>query len=576
MSMGNDLQYVVGAETSPYERSMNRVRDKAGIVSKAIGIGFKTSAAAAVAAFAGMAASGTKSFAELERKMLRTQSIIKATGNAAGLEATELLTFAKELDLATLGNRDAILAAINTMQTFKSVSGDTFKRSIELSQDLSEVLGTDIKSSALQLGKALEDPIKGISALSRVGVSFTEDQKKMIKSMVEANKTVEAQGVILDTLAKQVGGAARGAAGGLSGSVDTLDYQWTEFKETLASSTGIVNNTAWAINKLSGALKSMSDWMAGPSPTKALADDIARIEKALSKDKAWLPGGKERLQGVLDSYKAQLEALKTGDEQGDDWGLPKPKKFSLSPFGEDSAEVETVKKSLYGFVSQDEYDAQVTAYQEHQNALIAMKQAGLAAGWEAKEEALRQYIEQSNREIEAEREKEEAKKAIRKAAGLAMVQNSKMALAEFGKNSTAAFEAFKAISISETIVNTYAAATAAYKAMAGIPVVGPALGAAAAAAAVAYGMAQVSAISAMSPGSKGSAVGTTSASTTTNANPTGTQDSTGLDPAYAAEEKKGSLTINVEGDVIGDETWIDQLAEKINWAINDRDVVLNT
>jgi hypothetical protein len=570
------LQYVVGAQTSQYERSMNRIQTKAGAVSKAIGIGFKTSAAAIVAAFAGMAASGTKSFAELERKMLRTQSIIKATGNAAGLEATELLKFAKELDLSTLGNRDAILSAINTMQTFKSVSGDTFKRSIELSQDLSEVLGTDITSSALQLGKALEDPIKGISALSRVGVSFTEDQKKMIKSMVEANKTVEAQGVILDTLAKQVGGAAKGAAGGLSGSVDTLDYRWTEFKETLASSTGVINNTAWAIDKLSGALKAMSEYLSGPTAAQALEEDIAGMEKAFAKNPNWTGYVADRLRTKLEQAKAQLEALKAGDEQGADWGTRPETPEWAKPLGEDTAANEEAKKTLYGFVSPDEYDAQVKAYQDYQDALVKMRQDGLAAGWEAKEEALRQYIEQSNREVEAERQKEEAKKEMQKAAGLAMVSNTKMAFAEFGKSSTAAFEAFKAISISETVVNTYAAATAAYKAMAGIPVVGPALGVAAAAAAVAYGMAQVSAISAMTPGSKGSAAGTTSASTTTNANPTGTQASTGLDPAYASEDKKGSLTINVEGDVIGDETWIDQLAEKINWAIADRDVVLNT
>lgn len=52
----------------------------------------------------------------------------------------------------------------------------------------------------------------------------------------------------------------------------------------------------------------------------------------------------------------------------------------------------------------------------------------------------------------------------------------------------------KAAAIAQTIINTYSSATSAYSAMAGIPYVGPFLGAAAAAAAVVAGMANVQAI----------------------------------------------------------------------------------
>jgi hypothetical protein len=102
------------------------------------------------------------------------------------------------------------------MQTFRAVSGDTFDRSIELSVDLAEVLGTDLRSQVVQLGKALEDPITGLTALRRVGVSFTESQKEQIKTLVASGEALKAQGIILDTISKQVGGAAEGAAGGLS------------------------------------------------------------------------------------------------------------------------------------------------------------------------------------------------------------------------------------------------------------------------------------------------------------------------------------------------------------------------
>lgn len=72
-------------------------------------------------------------------------------------------------------------------------------------------------------------------------------------------------------------------------------------------------------------------------------------------------------------------------------------------------------------------------------------------------------------------------------------------------NSKKMFEVGKAAAISETVINTYKSATSAYSAMAGIPIVGPALGAAAAAAAVVAGIANVQKIQSTSFGSTSSA-----------------------------------------------------------------------
>ena len=73
---------------------------------------------------------------------------------------------------------------------------------------MSPVLGTDASGSAIQLGKALNDPIKGITALTRVGVTFTEQQKDQITTLVESGKTIDAQKIILGELQKEFGGSA--------------------------------------------------------------------------------------------------------------------------------------------------------------------------------------------------------------------------------------------------------------------------------------------------------------------------------------------------------------------------------
>ncbi len=69
-----------------------------------------------------------------------------------------------------------------------------------------------------------------------------------------------------------------------------------------------------------------------------------------------------------------------------------------------------------------------------------------------------------------------------------------------GSKHRAMFEAMKAFSIAETIIQTYRAAQGAYAAYANIPGIGPVLGAAAAAAAIVSGIARVNAIKNTKPG----------------------------------------------------------------------------
>uniref|UniRef100_A0A6H1ZD29 Putative tail protein n=1 Tax=viral metagenome TaxID=1070528 RepID=A0A6H1ZD29_9ZZZZ len=176
--------------------------------------------------------------------------------------------------------------------------------------------------------------------------------------------------------------------------------------------------------------------------------------------------------------------------------------------------------------------------------------------------ALQIYQMEAEEEDRIERQKRMAQAATAQNA----IDNAKFALEYFGKTNKAAFEAFKAISIAETLVNTYKAAVGAYSAMASIPFVGPALGAAAAAAAMAFGMAQVSAISSMQPGG-GSAGGIGNATV-------GTYSANPITGFPEKESNKGTIHIHIEGPVIGDESYIEMLAEKISEAVENRDVIL--
>jgi len=98
-------------------------------------------------------------------------------------------------------------------------------------------MGTDLKSAAVQVGTALNDPILGVSALARSGIQFSEDQKKMIKSLVDTGKHAEAQRVILKELESQFGGAAKAGAQGLGGALSQLGNAFGDMLETLAKIT---------------------------------------------------------------------------------------------------------------------------------------------------------------------------------------------------------------------------------------------------------------------------------------------------------------------------------------------------
>mgnify|MGYP000945923288 CR=1 FL=1 len=117
---------------------------------------------------------------------------------------------------------EAIINSQALLATFKQVKGDNFNRATEAILDMAAVMGGDLKGATIQLGKALNDPIKGVSALSDVGVSFTDQQRDMIKTMMEAGDVAGAQGVILDELAGEFGGAAKAMADPMTQLTNTL------------------------------------------------------------------------------------------------------------------------------------------------------------------------------------------------------------------------------------------------------------------------------------------------------------------------------------------------------------------
>jgi len=181
---------------------MGAVAGGAAVAAQAIGTGL-------VAALK----TGVSEMQEQEKVSAQTSAALKSTGNAAGVTKDHIEGLAGSLQAQTGTADDAIQSSENLLLTFNKISNKgpdkMFDRATKAALDLSVAFHKDLNGSSVMVGKALQDPIKGVSALSRVGVSFTASQKATIKSLVETGQTAKAQKLILKELETQVGGSAK-------------------------------------------------------------------------------------------------------------------------------------------------------------------------------------------------------------------------------------------------------------------------------------------------------------------------------------------------------------------------------
>lgn len=163
----------------------------------------------------------------------RLGAVLKATGNAAGFTLDQMKALASEVQANTKYGDEYVLGLQGVIATFRNVRGDEFKEATMLALDMATVLGGDAKGAAMQLGKALNDPIAGISALSRAGVTFTDQQKEMIHTLMESGDVIGAQKIILEELRGEFGGAAAADAKTFEGQMTQVNNTLGDIKETL-------------------------------------------------------------------------------------------------------------------------------------------------------------------------------------------------------------------------------------------------------------------------------------------------------------------------------------------------------
>jgi hypothetical protein len=232
MAKLNDLIVTIGAQTKQFDKalgsSMSKMRNF-GRSTKRLGKSMTMNLTAPIAA---LGFTAVKAFDQQQKAIAQVEAGLKSTGASVGFTSKQLQKMASDLQSKTLfGDEEILKDATAQLLTFTNITGDQFAKSQEAALNLATRLDGDLKSASIMLGKALNDPVANLSAMSRAGIQFSEDQKEVIKSLAESGDMAQAQSIILEELEKQYGGSAEAAAKAGTGGLKQLANAFGDLQE---------------------------------------------------------------------------------------------------------------------------------------------------------------------------------------------------------------------------------------------------------------------------------------------------------------------------------------------------------
>lgn len=254
------------------------------------------------------------------------EAVLKSTGGAAGVTAQHVADLASSIEKHSVFEDEAVLKGQNLLLTFTNVknaadgSSHVFDDATQIMVDMAQAMGTDAAGSAIQLGKALNDPTNGITALTRVGVTFTDEQKAQIQAMQEAGDIAGAQGVILAELQKEFGGSAQ-AASDAAGANEVYKDRMNDLQEQIGGKLLPVQlklkeieaeAIAFIADKVIPVLESLyAEYY--PGVAKAVTDVADQVQKYWPEISAVIEFGvdfvKTKIEGMIQTVQGIIEVV---------------------------------------------------------------------------------------------------------------------------------------------------------------------------------------------------------------------------------------------------------------------------
>ena len=345
MGMIGKILVRLGLDNSEYSRKMKQSEGEGNKFAATLKrLGATMLAAFSVRAVVNFGRRAVEEYNKQVQAVAKLESVLKSTGNAAGITSKEMQRFATELQKTTLYGDEVTLEAMARLATFKSISGDIFKGTIAAAQDLATVLGTDLNSSILQIGKALEMPELGMTMLRRSGVSFSQEQIEAVRNLLAENKKQEAQMIILTELQSQFGGAAKAAADTAGGAWKQVRNSFGDLMETIGSG---VEGTKQMAKNLTVVMTDLNDLLSN--------ENLSRWEKFKGLFSSTERQKGAELQSRADIYEREREKrvsafmaeyVKSVDDANRELELLKTK----NPFGYDLKLLGQLREQLKSYI----------------------------------------------------------------------------------------------------------------------------------------------------------------------------------------------------------------------------------
>ncbi len=174
-----------------------------------------------------------------ENAMAQTNAGIVSTGGAANVTADHVGKLSDKLAMLSGIDDEIIQQGANVVLTFTNIKNaagegnDVFDQTILAAANMSAKLGMDVPAAAMLLGKALNDPVRGMTALRRAGVKLSDEQADLVRSMWKSGDVMGAQKILLAELTTEFGGAAEAAGNTASGGLAKLKIAFDNVAEKI-------------------------------------------------------------------------------------------------------------------------------------------------------------------------------------------------------------------------------------------------------------------------------------------------------------------------------------------------------
>lgn len=251
-------QYVatVGADVTGLMAGLQKMKSGFSDFSQDVARVGQTLTATITGPLVGFAALAVKSFSDSEMAAAQLNAVLKSTNGIAGVTAKQATDLAASLQKVTRFSDETILGAENIALTFSGIGKEIFPDVTKAALDMATAMHMDVNAAMLSIGKAINEPIDGLTKLERQGVVFTAQQKEMVKSLSVSGNKLAAQKIILAELKKEFGGSAEAAGNTFAGAIDKLKNKFDDLLEVIGSKIAPVLSKG--IDFLSGLIDKIS------------------------------------------------------------------------------------------------------------------------------------------------------------------------------------------------------------------------------------------------------------------------------------------------------------------------------